>query len=267
MTTLKNSAPRIPDLVDLKHSGLDKTQEQSLLKLLNEYDDLFAKHDYDIGRTDIIRHSIEIPDTKPIYQRPYRLPASRKEIVEKSISNMLDHGIIVPSKSPWASPVVIIPKKNGKLRFAIDYRKLNAITKRDVFPLPRIDDILDSLGKAQFFSTLDMCAGYWQIEMEPKDREKTAFVTHTGLYEYNVMPFGLTNAPATFQRMVNILLSGLNWKSCMAYLDDIIIFSNTFDQHLDHLREVFERLRQQNLKLSPAKCKFLQKKSFSLDIL
>ncbi len=254
-----NNSPRsIREIIDTKQFDLEENQTKQLLNLLDEYDDIFAKSDYDIGRTKLVRHPIETTTTKPIYQRPYRLPASRKEFVETSIDEMLRHNLIRPSQSPWASPVVIVPKKNGKLRFAVDYRKLNAVTKRDVFPLPRIDEILDSLGDAQYFTTLDMCAGYWQIEVEPKDREKTAFITHSGLYEFNVMPFGLTNAPATFQRMVNLLLSGLNWKSCMAYLDDVIVFSKTFQQHLSDLREIFDRLREQNLKLSPTKCKFFR---------
>lgn len=256
--SLQNTS-RARDLINLDQAEINNTERKALLTLLDDYDDIFAKHDYDIGHTDMIKHSIELTDNKPIYQRPYRIPASRKEFVEKTINEMLEHGIITPSKSPWASPIVIVPKKNGKFRFAVDYRKLNAITKRDVFPLPRIDDILDSLGKAQFFSTLDMCAGYWQVPVEPQDREKTAFISHTGLFEFTVMPFGLTNAPATFQRMVNLLLSGLNWKSSIAYLDDIIVFSHTFEQHLSHLSEIFERFRKQNLKLSPNKCQFFRR--------
>ena len=150
----------------------------------------------------------------------------------------------------------LVSKKDGGVRFCIDYRKLNNQTKKDVYPLPRIDLILDALGKATIRSKLDLTSGYWQIPLQPEDREKTAFMTRDGLFEFLVMPFGLTNAPATFQRVMDMVLSGLNWKICMVYIDDIIVYSQDFDQHLEHLQEIFNRLSENSLVLCPKKCSF-----------
>jgi transposase InsO family protein len=165
-------------------------------------------------------------------------------------------GAISPSVSPWASPVVIVKKKDGQVRFCIDYRQLNAVTKGDVYPLPRIDDLLDALADARVFSCLDAAAGYWQIPMATQAREKTAFITSEGLYEFNVMPFGLKNAPATYQRFMNGIMGGLLWIVCLCYLDDLIVFSKTWEEHPEHLRQVFERVRQAKLVLKGAKCEF-----------
>jgi hypothetical protein len=146
------------------------------------------------------------------------------------VKEMLEAGIISKSRSPWASPVVLAPKANGKLRFCVDLRKVNEVTAKEIYPLPRIDDTLESLEGAKYFTAFDLASGYWQIPMDPTTKEKTAFVTHEGLYEFNVMPFGLVNAPATFQRMMNHIISNLRWQSAMVYLDDIIIYSSTFDR-------------------------------------
>ena len=170
------------------------------------------------------------------------------------VKEMLDRGVVQPSRSPWASPVVLVEKKDGTLRFCVDYRQLNAATKIEVFPLPRIDDSLDLLSKSKFFSTLDLATGFWQVQMEPSSREKTAFITHSGLYEFTVMPFGLVNAPSTFQRLMESVLAGLTGERCIVYIDDIVVPGATFEQHLTNLREVFTCLRSANLKLKPKKC-------------
>ncbi|CAF3775116.1 unnamed protein product [Rotaria sp. Silwood1] len=172
---------------------------------------------------------------------------------------MLAQGVITPSKSPWASPVVLALKKDGSIRFCIDYRKLNDVTIRDAYPIPRIDDTLDALQHAQFVSTLDLRSGYWQVEMDDNSRPITAFVTHKGLFECNVMPFGLTNAPATFQRLMDIVLAGLKWQCCLVYLDDIIVYSPTFEQHIHDLRNVFTALAEANLTLKASKCHFCRR--------
>ncbi|CAF3343980.1 unnamed protein product [Rotaria socialis] len=172
---------------------------------------------------------------------------------------MLDQGIISPSASPWASPVILAPKKDGTLCFCVDYRKLNSVTIRDAYPIPRIDDTLDSLQEAKFVSTLDLRSGYWQVEMDKNSREKTAFVTHKGLFEFNVMPFGLTNAPATFQRLMDIVLAGLKWQCCLVYIDDVVIFSPTFEQHIKDLEKVFQALQSANLTLKASKCQFCRR--------
>ena len=206
-------------------------------------------------------HKIDTGDNLPVHQHFYRSSHTESQQQLEEISGMLKNKIIQRSKSAWAAPVVMVAKKDGSIRFCVDYRKLNSLTKRDVYPLPRIDDTLDALGTAKYFSTLDLASGYWQVAMDPQDKEKTAFTTKYGLFEFNVMPFGLTNAPATFQRLMDLVLSGLTWSVCLVYLDDVIIFSTTFEDHLAHLQQVFERLGQAGLTLKASKCHFCKRKS------
>ncbi len=163
-----------------------------------------------------------------MHQRAYRTsPVLRKEI-DNQVQKLLDADLIEPSHSPWASPVILVRKKDGSYRFCIDYRRLNSITIKDAHPLPRVDDSLDALSGATLFSTLDLSSGYWQIQMEDASREKTAFTTGDSLYHFKVMPMGLTNAPPTFQRLMELVLRGLHWSKTLVYLDDIIVFSKTF---------------------------------------
>ena len=179
-----------------------------------------------------------IPEMPYLFaNQPEDFLISREE-VRKTIEDMLKRGIIEPSSSAWSSPVVLVKKKDGSTRFCIDFRKVNAVTTRDAQPLPRIDDTLDLLGGASYFSTLDLASGYWQVEVDPLDREKTAFITPFGLHQFRVMPFGLSNAPATFQRLMEQVLAGLHWSTCLVYLDDIIVFSRTAANHLDQLRDM-----------------------------
>ena len=166
---------------------------------------------------------------------------------------MLKWGVIRPSQSPWASPVVISPKKDGSVRFCIDYRDLNGVTKKDVYPLPRIDDTIDALNCAKYLTAFDMLSGYWQVPVAPGDREKTAFITHERLFEWVCMPFGLMGAPATFQRMMDTVLAGLKWQCCLVYLDDVVVFSRDFDTHVKDISLVFTRLNQAGLKMKPSK--------------
>ena len=151
-------------------------------------------------------------------------------------------------------------KKDGSTRFCVDYRKINAVTHKDAYPIPRVDDTLDTLSGSTWFSTIDLKSGYWQVEMAPTDREKTAFCTQEGLFEFNVMPFGLCNAPATFQRLMDCVLAGLQWLSCLVYIDDIIIIGRSFEEHLHHLQQVLDHLKSAGLKIQPSKCHFLQQK-------
>ena len=188
-----------------------------------------------------------------------RVPEALKDSINCEVNRMLEQNIIRPSSSPWSSPVVMVQKKDGSWRFCIDYRKLNSVTHRDAYPLPRIDATLDSLTGCQYFTTLDLAAGYWQVGLEEGDKEKTAFTTRQGHFEFNVMPFGLTNAPATFQRLMECTLAGLTHEQCLIYLDDIIVFSSSFPTHLERLRNVFTALRQANLQLKLSKCSFGQK--------
>ena len=173
---------------------------------------------------------------------------------------MLKNKVIRPSTSPWSSPIIMVRKKDGSWRFCIDFRKLNSVTHKDAYPLPRIDETLESLAGSTIFSTLDLASGYWQVELEESDKEKTAFSTTEGHFEFNVMPFGLTNAPSSFQRLMACVLSGLTSEQCLIYIDDIIIFSATFSEHLVRLRRVFQRIQDAGLKLKASKCRFVQPK-------
>jgi len=174
---------------------------------------------------------------------------------------MLRKGVIEPSDGPWASPIVLVSKKDGSTRFCIDFRRLNDVTKKDAYPLPRIEENLDTLQGAQYYSTLDLISGFWQVEVDPEDRDKTAFaVGGGGLYRYLTMPFGLCNAPATFQRLMEQVLGGLQWEIAVLYIDDIIVFSDTLESHLERLGKVLDRLRRAGLKLKPEKCELLRKR-------
>ena len=254
-----NSKSSIVDSLDLSSADLSSDQQVKLSNVLNKYSDVFAKSDSDLGRTDIIEHAIDTQGNHPIYQRPYRIPEAQRKVVDAHVTDMANRGVIRPSKSPWSSPIVLVGKKDGSTRFCVDFRKLNAVTRKDVYPLPRIDETLDTLGGAQYFTTLDLASGYWQVPLKEEDMHKTAFTTPgtaNSLWEFTVMPFGLCGAPASFQRLMEILLAGLNWESCLVYLDDIIIFSRTFEEHLGRLESVLSRLRTGGLKLKVKKCTF-----------
>ncbi|GFS49286.1 retrovirus-related Pol polyprotein from transposon 17.6 [Trichonephila clavipes] len=161
---------------------------------------------------------------------------------------MKGNDVIEPSSSHWASPIVLVRKK-GSTRFCVDYRRLNNVTKKDSYPLPSIDDTLDTLASNTWFSTLDLKSGYWQVELHPDNKEKTAFT-----WQFKVMPFGLCNAPATFDRLMETVLGGLSYEACQVYLDDIIIVGRSFEEHLKNIRRVLQKLKEANLKLSPTKC-------------
>jgi Reverse transcriptase (RNA-dependent DNA polymerase)/RNase H-like domain found in reverse transcriptase len=172
---------------------------------------------------------------------------------------MLAADVIEPSDAEWAAPVVLISKPDGSTRFCIDYRSLNAITKKDVYPLPRLDECLDSLGTAQYISTLDANSGFYHIPVDEASLDKTSFTCHAGFHRFKRMPFGLINAPASFQRAMDVVLSGVRWSCALVYLDDVIIFSITFEEHLRHLNEVLSLLRRANVSLKLDKCKFAAK--------
>ena len=237
---------------------LTPEQREQFYLLLLANADVFADDDHP-GRTSLIKHRIDTGNSPPVRQPVRRVSPHKREEASCLLKDMLDKKIIQPSRSPWASPIVLVPKKDGSVRFCIDYRKVNAATRRDAYPLPRIDDTLDTLAGARWFSTLDMVSGYWQVELEEGDKEKTAFCTQEGLFEFNVLPFGLCNGPATFQRLMDLVLTGLQWSSCLVYLDDVVVVGRSFEEHLLNLQNVFERLRQAGLKLKPKKCAFLKK--------
>ena len=246
---------QLGNLLESTNRRLSEEDHLLLKALLFEYHEVFSLEKDERGETDIIEFEINTGDEPPRKQAARRIPyAARQEVVDQ-LERMQRIGVIRPSNSPWSSPVVLVRKRDGTLRFCIDYRVLNSVTKPDVFPLPRINDLLDQLGKSKYYTTLDLASGYWQIKVNTNSQEKTAFATHQGLFEFRVMPFGVMNAPAVFQRLMQRVLSGLQFVS--VYLDDVIVYSETLEEHVSHLRTVFERLRTANLKLNPAKCKFV----------
>ena len=202
-----------------------------------------------LSSTNAVKHSINVePGTAPINTRPYRLPESQKQEVDTQVTKLLREGIIQESASPWNSPLLIVPKKIGedgkqKWRLVVDFRRLNEKTIGNAHPLPYITEILDQLGQSKYFSCLDMVMGYHQIELEPGDGPKTAFSTKQGHWEYKRLPFGLKTAPATFQKMMNSVLSGLTGTRCFVCLDDIVIYSKSLSDHHAKLRELLDRLR------------------------
>ena len=225
------------------------TEREELFELLDEYQDILATSSSDLGRTTKVQHRIHTSDHPPVRQPVRRAPAALREQAREELQRMVEKGVVQPSSSPWASPLVLVRKKDGSVRFCVDYHQLNGVTRKDAYPIPRIDETLDTLAGSCIFTTLDLLSGYWQVEMHPADKEKTAVCTPHGLFEFNVMPFGLCNAPATFQRLMDCVLAGLQWQSCLVYLDDVIVLGRSFPEHLHNLRAVFDRLREAGLKL------------------
>ena len=252
-TSSKNLGMFQKDWMHLSPEELEKAK-----RFVNEQSSIFEEPNSKTGRTEVIKHKINTGSAQPIRQPPRRLPVARYQEVEALVEGMLKDEVIEESCSPWSSPVVLVTKKDGSTRFCVDYRKLNDVTKKDSFPLPRIDDTLSTLAGSRWFSTLDLKSGYWQVGIQDEDKEKTAFSTGNGLYHFNVMPFGLCNAPATFERLMEIVLRGLTWKTCLVYLDDVLVMGKTFDEHLENLKAVFSRIQNAHLKLNPKKCSLFQ---------
>jgi len=212
-----------------------------------------------LGSMDDTVHRMEVqPGTKPIRQQPYAAGHHARDMIRDEVNRMLEAKVVRPSTSEWASPVVVVPKKEGSPRFWVDYRRLNAVTKKDSYPIPRMEDCINSLGDARVFSTLDCNAGYWQIPMALDGIDKIAFTCHMGTYEYLKMAFGLTNAPATIQRALDIILSGMTWQTFLDYLDDVNVFSDTPENHVKELGEALTRLGRAGVTLKAKKCQVFQ---------
>jgi transposase InsO family protein len=249
------------DMFDLTTPGIEQEQQESLKSLLKRWAHLFSRSDLDIGGTSSVKHRIDLVDEKPFKQAHRRIPPSMFEEVKQHLQQLLQSKIIRPSRSPWASNMVLARKKNGELRLCVDFRPLNNRTITDAYALPRIEEILDTLGGAKYFSILDLKSGYHQVEVQEEHKERTAFTAGPlGFFEYNRMPFGLKNAPATFQRLMEDCLGDLKYNICCVYLDDIIVYSSTIDSHLTRLEQVFNRLDEYGLKLAPKKCEFFKDK-------
>ncbi|KAH9119167.1 hypothetical protein LEN26_011773 [Aphanomyces euteiches] len=241
--------------IDWTESSLSIDQRELLRKTLMKFSDIFDSSKAP-GRTHLIEFSIDTGNNPPIRSVPYRTSKAEGDIMEAELNQYLDLGLIRPSKSPWSSPVLMIRKPDGSIRFCIDYRKLNSVTVKDSYPMPRIDDLLDVLGRAKLFSTMDIASGYWNVPMAKDSIEKTAFTCKYGLYEWLVMPFGLCNAVPCFERLMEHILIDYKWRTCLVYLDDCIVYSEDFGSHLIRLSQVLTKFREAGFKLKMSKCKW-----------
>ena len=238
----------------VEHVTLSQDIDRQFRELLIAHTDTFATSSTDIGYCPLLEHDIDTGDALPIRQSPRRPPLSSGDAEATIIQEMLQAGVIQPSTSPWASPVCLVRKPDNSYRFCIDYRKVNVLSKKDAFPVPDIHDALDNLRGARWFATLDLLSGYWQLGLTDRARERSAFCTRQGLFEFVRMPFGLCGAPATFCRLMTIVLAGLLLIVCICYIDDIIIYARTQSELLERLNTVLVRLASHGFKIKPGKC-------------
>ena len=250
----------VQSMLEASRGDLTEDQFEMLTGVICDFQDVFAKSSFDLGSFTGIEHVINTKDAGPIQQKMRRTPLKFAKEEENEIDKMLEAGVIQPSISDWASAPVLIRKRDGSVRYCIDYRQVNDITVKDKYPLPLVEECVDTLAGNEWFSKLDANSAYWQIPVKQEDQKKTAFITKYGLYEFVKMPFGLSNSPATFMRAIHLVPRGLNWQTVLAFLDDILVLGKKFKEHLQNLREALTRFREYGLKLKPKKCIFFQKK-------
>ncbi|XP_073687797.1 uncharacterized protein [Garra rufa] len=243
---------------DFGNSPLPAEWKSRISAVLNTMSEVFALHDMDYGHTDKVKHRIRLSDETPFKHRPRPIHPQDVDAVRKHLQDLLAAGIIRESESPFASPIVVVRKKNNSVRLCIDFRKLNSQTIKDAYALPNLEEVFSVLTGSKWFSVLDLKSGYYQIEMEETDKHKTAFVCPQGFWEFNRMPQGITNAPSSFQRLMERCMGDLNRKKVLVFIDDLIVFSETLEEHEHRLVQVLTRLKEYGLKLSPEKCKFFQ---------
>ena len=248
------------DLYEGAAHGLSQSEKEQMARLLSQFQDTFSRDEWDLGLTTLSEHSIPTGDATPIKQPPRHVPLAHAAEEKQAIEELKAKGVIRDSLSPWASPIVLVRKKDCGVRPCVDYRRVNQLVKPDGFPLPRIQDCLDSVAGSNLFSTFDLTRGYFQIPVKEEDIPKTAFVCKYGHFEMTRMPFGLNNSASTFQRTMEMALQGLQWVTCLIYIDDIIVFGRNFDQLVQRLEEVLSRIHAAGLKLKPGKCQLLQKR-------
>ena len=253
----------IQDLVHTDH--LNPEEKQYVIDLTTKNRDVFFLPGDSLPGTDLVTHKIPTKDDIPINARQYKFPHSLKEEINKQVQELLDNGIIQPSNSPYNTPLWIVSKKpdsqgRPRWRMVLDFRALNEKTISDAYPLPNITEIFDQVGGAKYYTVLDLASGFHQIKMDPADAHKTAFSSPFGHFEFKRMPFGLSNAPATFQRLMDNLLRGLQGNTLFVYLDDIVVYADSIEEHNDKINELFSRLRKAGLKLQIDKCEFLKRK-------
>lgn len=255
----KRSTLSFEDIVKMHVNGLNKEESEILSTVLEEFKDIFSYSKMDLGVYSDIKHTINTSTNHPIAIPPRRIPMAVEDEVERHIDELLENNIIRESDSPWNAPIVVVPKGDGSIRMCIDYRSLNKITDRPVFAFPDPVYLFDQLAGCKYFSTIDLSQGYYQVKMSEQDIAKTAFTTKSGHYEFLRMPFGLVGAATTFQKVMNHIMRGLNWSSCLIYLDDVCIFGKDLCEHENRLRQVFSAIKKSGIKLSPNKCKFLKR--------
>lgn len=260
-----NSTPVVPTdpeseklAFNLEDSPMSEEWKQRISEELNSIPEVFAVEELSFGHTTAVKHHIRLQDERPFKERSRPIHPCDREAVKQHLRELLDAGIIRESESPFASPVVLVRKKNGKIRLCIDYRKLNARTIKDAYALPNIEETFSALSGAKWFSVMDLKSGYYQVEMKEEDKPKTAFTCPLGFYEFNRMPQGVTNAPSTFQRLMEKCVGDLHLSEVLVFLDDIIVFSDTLEEHELRLMKVLHRLKDYGLKLSPGKCQFFR---------
>jgi transposase InsO family protein/predicted aspartyl protease len=246
------------EMVNRVDSSVLTESRKQLFHLLKEFKSAFSRGENDLGRTHLATHCIDTADSRPVRQALRRQTPAHMEAIRQHVRGMLDQGIIEPSRSPWASNIVLVRKKDQTLRCCIDYRQLNNVTRKDAYPLPRTDMCLDAMNGSSWFSTFDLRSSYHQVPMDPRDADKTAFICREGQFRFLTMPFGLCNAGATFQRLMDVVMSGLSFEVCLAYLDDVIVFAPTIQEQFVRLRLVLSRFQEAGLKLKPSKCCLLQ---------
>ena len=240
-------------------NGVSRESREKLSEILLEFKSVFSKDKFDLGSFSALHHEIDTGSADPIKLGMRRVPFHFAEEEERLVKEMLENGIIRPSVSSWAAAPVLVRKKNGEFRYCVDYRRLNSVTKKDVFPLPLMTECIDALEGNVWFSQIDAQSAYWQVPLSPEAREKTAFRTRLGLFEFTRVPFGLANAPSTFSRVMDLTLKGLHWKTALAFLDDVVILGKTEDDHLQNIRLVLSRFKEFGLKLKVSKCHFFKK--------
>ncbi|RCN25553.1 reverse transcriptase, partial [Ancylostoma caninum] len=244
----------------LRENKNDHENETLWQSLVEANTDVFAVTDQELTQTTLIEHDIDTGTAQPIRQKARPIPLGTRMALRQILLDLQDRNIIQPSKSSWASPIVLVQKKDGSLRLCVDYRRVNQVTRIDSYPLPTIDAMLQNLKGKKFFTTLDLSSGYWQIKLSPRAQEKSAFTTTEGLYEFKVLPFGLASSPPVFQRMMHAVLGHLLGDEVACYLDDVMVATSTVERHLDLLNQVFGAFRNANLKLNPRKCVLLEQK-------
>ena len=248
----------LPGFMEDLPSCLTEEERGKFSQLLCEYQDVFAKTDLDLGTFTAVEHKIDTGSAAPIKLGRRRSAIHFEKDESEMLEKMLRAKVIQPSTSSWAAVPVMVRKKDDSFRWCLDYRALNGVTKTDQFPLPRMEEATDALEGNVWFSHLDSNSAYWQVPVAEEDREKTAFRTKEGLFEFRRMPFGLCNSPATYSRALELVLRGLSWRIVLSYLDDVLVLGRTVQEHLDNLKEVFERFRKFGFKLKPKKCSFLK---------